>query len=577
MKYYGHLSYEPKGRAWKIGAEPHVIIRIKRVFPRISTMEFGEVTIAHSGEVAQDLHWFITRYPMKMTEKDRSFLRRQGKAHKTEIATLEELVGGVYQPRKFKLAVPARHYQRLGADLYLRKGSLLLADDLGLGKTVTAIASFMDKRTLPAVVVSLAGTMPAQWERMINRFAPDLFTHVIEKRDPYRLPKRDGRTPDVLIITYYKLPSWQQILAAYGSSVVFDECQELRRTGSCKYDAAREVARHVQFRFGLSATPIYNYGGEIFNVLDVLSEGILGPRDEFTREWCSDNGRHSTLRSPKAFGSWMADNHVMLRRTRRDVGAELPPLTRIPHFVDYDIDALDKVQDKASELARIILDRDRAELYRGERMHAAEELSNTLRQATGIAKARHVAEFLRLLLESGERVLVYAWHRAVYDILGERLKEYHPVFYTGHESVAQKTTSLNAFMNRRANLLFMSLRAGAGIDGLQEVCRTVVFAELDWSSGVHEQDIGRIFRDGQKDPVSAYFVVSEGGSDPIVAERLGLKQEQVDGIRDPKGTNEMPGLLEADARKTADLATHYLEQIKGKKGRKRNSLETAKC
>ncbi len=137
MRYYGHLCYEPKGREWKIGGEPHVIIRIKRVFPRISSMQFGEVTIAHSGEVAQDLHWFIGRYPMKMADKDRAFLRRQRKAHKTEIATLDDLVGGSYTPRKFKLAVPARHYQRLGADLYLRKGFLLLADELGLGKTVT--------------------------------------------------------------------------------------------------------------------------------------------------------------------------------------------------------------------------------------------------------------------------------------------------------------------------------------------------------------------------------------------------------------------------------------------------------
>ena len=439
---------------------------------------------------------------------------------------------------------------------------------------MTAIASFMDKRTLPAVVVSLAGTMPAQWEGMVNRFAPDLFTHIINKRDPYPLPKRNGRTPDVLIITYYKLEGWQQVLAAYGNSIVFDECQELRRSGSCKYVAATEIARNMTFRLGLSATPIYNYGGEIFNVCNVLSEGVFGPRSEFNREWCTDYGRHTTLRSPKAFGSWMADNHVMLRRTRRDVGAELPPLTRIPHFVDYDIDALDEVDDKASELAHIILDRDRKELYRGERMNADAQLNNTLRQATGISKAPHVAEFLRLLLESGERVLVYAWHRAVYDIFAERLKEYRPVFFTGEESVVQKAKSLNAFMSRETNLMFMSLRAGAGIDGLQGVCRTVVFAELDWTDGVHEQCIGRIFRDGQKDPVSAYFLVSEGGSDPLVAETVGIKREQVEGIRNPKGEAEAPGLLETSVRKTADLATYYLEQIKRKKGRKRRPLET---
>jgi hypothetical protein len=61
----------------------------------------------------------------------------------------------------------------------------------------------------------------------------------------------------------------------------------------------------------------------------------------------------------------------------------------------------------------------------------------------------------------------------------------------------------------------------------------VVFGELDWSPAVHEQDIGRVYRDGQKDPVCAYYMVSDYGSDPIVVDVLGLKREQVEGIRDP--------------------------------------------
>src|SRR5690606_35760907 len=81
--------------------------------------------------------------------------------------------------------------------------------------------------------------------------------------------------------------------------------------------------------------------------------------------------------------------------------------------------------------------------------------------------------------------------------------------------------------------MVMSLRSGAGVDGLQEVCNTVVFGELDWSPGAHEQCIGRVHRDGQSQPTMAYFLTASDGSDPIMVEVLGVKREQIEGVRNP--------------------------------------------
>jgi SNF2 family DNA or RNA helicase len=78
--------------------------------------------------------------------------------------------------------------------------------------------------------------------------------------------------------------------------------------------------------------------------------------------------------------------------------------------------------------------------------------------------------------------------------------------------------------------MIMSVRAGAGLDGLQRSCRTVVVGELDWSPKVHDQAIGRVHRDGQRDPVLAYLMVSAEGSDPVVADVLGLKEVQAAGV-----------------------------------------------
>jgi len=222
----------------------------------------------------------------------------------------------------------------------------------------------------------------------------------------------------------------------------------------------------------------------------------------------------------------------MLRRTRKDVGRELPACQTIAHHVDCDAAALDKVSRSCAELAKLILAQ--GESHRGAKMLASEELSNQLRQATGIAKAPYVAEFVRLLVSSGESVVLYGWHRDVYSIWLDRLADLAPVMYTGSESAAAKDAARLAFVSGERKVIIISLRSGAGLDGLQQVCRTVVFGELDWSPGVHEQCIGRVSRDGQADPVAAYFLISEEGSDPIMAEVLGLKREQSEGIRDPQ-------------------------------------------
>ena len=56
---------------------------------------------------------------------------------------------------------------------------------------------------------------------------------------------------------------------------------------------------------------------------------------------------------------------------------------------------------------------------------------------------------------------------------------------------------------------------------------------MAWSPGVHEQCIGRVHRDGQQEPVQAFFLISNTGSDPVVSDVLGVKREQIEGVRNP--------------------------------------------
>jgi SNF2 family DNA or RNA helicase len=372
--------------------------------------------------------------------------------------------------------------------------------------------------------------------------------------------------PDVLIINYHKLRTWAETLAGVVRSITFDEGQELRRSGSkgepsAKYEAAMHVAKHCDFRWALTATPIYNYGIEFYNVLAVLRPDALGERAEFIREWCVSDGDadKAEIKDPKAFGTYLRESGLMLRRTRKDVARELPAITRGEYHCDTDDNALAEAEDAAAELARIILAKDTAWSARGQ---ATRDLDWRLRQATGVAKAAHVASFVKMLVESGEKVVLYGWHREVYALWLAQLRDLHPVMFTGSESPTQKEAAREAFVNGDAKVLIMSLRAGAGLDGLQYVCRTVVFGELDWSPGVHHQAEGRVFRDGQADPVSVYYLVSDSGSDPFLSETLGLKRGQIESVIDPDA--ELVTQLSSNA---ADgirrIAEKYLEKSRG--------------
>jgi SNF2 family DNA or RNA helicase len=572
MKTYGTIGYK-KG-TWRVEPVPYVLTKLKRVFPRVSKRTHGRAIITDTPEVCRELEWFLTRYPMEwLRETDRDHLRVQADRHREAEEGFEGLLSGARDPRVFNTKLPLRRYQQVGADACLQTRGLLVADEVGLGNTAIASGVLCDPRTRPALVVTLAH-LPRQWEAEIKKFNPSLRTHVLKTSAPYDLrisvhrrvngqqvPLINDGHPDVLISTYHKLAGWADVLAGKVKSVIFDEVQELRRgEASHKGTAAYHIADAADYRVGLSATPIYNYGGEFHNVMRALCPGALGSWNEFCEEWCGGyvnrNGQ-SSIKDPKGFGSYLRDQHLMIRRTRSEVGRELPSLQNVAHYVDCDSDTIARIETSATELARVIMAA-HGDTERGEKMRASEELSNLVRQATGIAKAPYVAEFVKMLLEQGEPVLLGAWHREVYEILLSRLAAYNPVMYTGTESAAAKYRAQEAFVRGETNLMLMSLRSGAGIDGLQHRCRTVVYGELDWSPGVHEQFSGRVHRDGQKDPVIAYYLIAEDGSDPVVADVLGVKRGQIVGVTDPD--KELVERLDVGADHVRKLAERYLRR-----------------
>ena len=217
----------------------------------------------------------------------------------------------------------------------------------------------------------------------------------------------------------------------------------------------------------------------------------------------------------------------MIRRTRSGVGLELPEVSRSTIDIDADPAGFDDIAVEVVALAQSLVN---PETLSSDRWRISGEFDWRLRRATGVAKAAYVAEFVRMVIETGEPVLLGGWHHDVYEIWADKLKDLNPAFFTGKETPKQKEATKQAFLNGDTDLMIMSLRSGAGTDGLQKRASTVVFGELDWSPAVHDQFIGRLNRDGAIAPVQAFFMVSGQGADPAMVEVLQLKRQQAEAL-----------------------------------------------
>lgn len=535
MKTHGRLLYGDDGlgtAAWGLTVTPNVAIRAKRVFARTYQGRTGIITLSDTPENALELEWFLQRFPLEAEQPILDYLHSRAEEWRTREQQVEAILAANADlsadwPRD--PARPPRHYQEQAVAMMRVTKRMLLADDVGLGKSFSALLLLLDPDALPALVVTLTH-LPTQWLGELDASLPWLNGYALRTGRPTDKIVAKTNDAQVIVSNYHKLQGWRDHLAGRIKTVVFDEVQELRHSGTLKFTAAAQIADKADYVVGLSATPIHNYGGEMHNVMEVIKPGGLGTRIEFLREWCGV-GVNTIVEDPRALGVHLRDEGLMLRRTRKDVHRELPEPLQIEHEVPHDSEAIDAVSYDVAAMAALVLD---TEASRQDRWQAAGDLDWRMRQATGIAKAPYVAEFVRLLLESEEKVVLYGWHRDVYAIWMSALADMRPVMYTGSESPTQKNAAFRRFHDDPSCRVFMcSLRAGAGLDGLQDTASVCVFGELDWSPNVHWQAIGRLARDGQEATVVAYYLTTDTGSDPVISQVLDIKRMQSMPMMDP--------------------------------------------
>ena len=516
----GTLSYNRRSKCWVVKGDPSVTEVCKRLFPGSAGSRRGEARFTAHRRAVGDLCWLMMRFPLEIKASDRALWEKAvtgAREYAVRQAKLSTMPVRMTPPDGAFLGT-LRPFQEEGLSYLCSHDRCLLADEMGLGKTVQALAFLSSTGSLPALVIPPAH-LTRNWQEETLRFlrvdgkAPRV--HTIRGLKPYDLPEAD-----VYIMHYLLLRGWKSVLPTLPfRSVIFDEIQELRHNGTGKYSAASLLSEACENAIGLSGTPIYNQGGEIWNVVNILDFHFLGDWESFSREWCYGYNSAMVVR-PELLGEHLRREGLMLRRLKSEVLTELAPKRRLVQEIDWDDAVYRELMKSVAEQLRLL----RATDDPSRRALIEDAICQQQRQATGVAKAPFVCAFVKALVESGERVLLMAHHHAVMDIYKRELRALHPGFITGRETDKQKDAAVSAFMSGKSDLVCISLRSASGLNLQQATC--VVFGELDWSPAVHSQAEDRAHRIGQTDSLLCYYLVSPRGSDRDMQDALGLKVSQ---------------------------------------------------
>ena len=553
---YGVISYNRRSKCWVVKGDPSVTEMCKRLFPGSAGSRRGEARFTAHRRMVGEMCWLMLRFPLEVKPADRALWDKavaDVRAHavrKAQAARMPQLMS----PPEGTFQGELKTFQQEGLAFLLQHERCLLADEMGLGKTVQALAWLATGGHFPALVIPPAH-LTRNWQEEAARFLrlngqpPRI--HVIRGLTPYDLPEAD-----IYVMHYLLLRGWKEVLPSLPvRAVIFDEIQELRHAGTEKYSAASLLSESCEQVIGLSGTPIYNKGGEIWNVINILDFHFLGDWESFSREWCYGYGSAVVIK-PDLLGDYLRREGLMLRRTKQEVLKELPPKRRLVQELDWN----DKVYARlmAPVLPELLRWRTDGTLTASQRAMLEESISLHARQATGVAKAPYVCQFVRALLDGGEKVLLFAHHHEVMDTYRKELKAFSPGFITGRETSAMKDRAVERFMTGRTDVLCISLRAASGLNLQRATC--VIFGELDWSPAVHSQAEDRAHRMGQEDSLLCYYLVAPQGSDAAMQEALGLKVSQFVGLMgDAPATQAETAEAAHQARKHVEMIAAQME------------------
>ncbi len=476
-------------------------------------------------------------------------------------------------------------YQRAGIAFALARPNMLIGDDMGLGKTAQAIGFVNADESLRKVLVICPASLARNWVREFGFFGSrPLSTGIATMKE---VPGTD-----IVIATYdvfsRSTAAAEAIRAATWDVLVLDEAHFLKN-GESKRTRAILGANGIQVskrRIYLTGTPVTNRPIELWPLVHSLAPAEFDDKFSFARRYCNahrnDYGWDFSGASNLEELQDRLRATVMVRRLKKDVLTELPPKRRQMIELPADTPELraalrTEAESEAGQDARLA--RLRAAVADSEKdgqdyqaavqaLRAGAHVRFTelarVRHLTAMAKAPVVAGHVREVVEAGAKVLVFAHHKDVVDILRRALADPGVVEITGGTAPAKRQGIVDRFQQDPEIRVFVGNIMAAGVGLTLTASAHVVFAELDWAPGNLSQAEDRAHRLGQRNAVLVQHLVLEGSIDAKMAKTVMAKQEVIDAALD---NVEDP---EERARRIAEFQAAFDAEVEG-------ALESAKA
>jgi SNF2 family DNA or RNA helicase len=423
----------------------------------------------------------------------------------------------------------------------------LIADPPGLGKTLSAIAlinCFVPKR----VLIICPASLKLNWAREWNKFT------VHDQMSVGIVSSKAWVQADVTIINYDLIQRYHaELVAVTWDYVVIDEAHYLKNPDAKRTKlvfgkaAKRRPLKGIPRKrlLLLTGTPMTNRPIDLWQICQVADPQGLG-KDYFwfVKRYCA------AWKSPWGLDVSGASNleelgrklrSFMIRHEKDILG--LPP--KIRSVIELPTDGLGvaallkreaelyerlkaqpdidlEAEDFEDQVARL------AAQAKPSQVQMMTDLAAT-RQEVALKKLPMVIQFVDNLIEQGEKVVVFVYHRAVAKALQDRYSN-SAVLITGDTPEKRRQEAVDAFQtDPGVSLLIGQIRA-AGVGLTLTASRTEVFAELDYVPANLEQAEDRVHRISQDRIVNIYYLVLQASLDATIAEKVVEKRKNIDTV-----------------------------------------------
>jgi SWI/SNF-related matrix-associated actin-dependent regulator 1 of chromatin subfamily A len=451
--------------------------------------------------------------------------------HGDPIAATAAVLGGELAP-----------FQWAGVRYVLDARRAFLADEQGLGKTVEALAALEADGAYPAIVVCPA-SMKLGWQREAERWLPHRSTVVVEGR-PAVPP-----SGEITILNYEIVAAHREALARRGArAIVVDESHYCKNPRAKRTQAVRKLAAAVApdgLRLALTGTPVLNHADELISQLRVIGRlEDFGSGARFSNQF---RGRLSEERL-----HWHLRRRCFVRRLKADVLPQLPAkrqvvvpvaLTNTAEYQLAERDVIEWLRTQPLDLSE--LNARIAATLRAERLAQL----GTLQRLAARGKLAAALAWIEDFLASGEPLVVFARHVEVQEAVVARFPQ--ALHLLGKDSLRDREASIAAFQDPEGPALIVGATRVAAQGITLTRASNVAFLELEWTPAMHDQAEDRCHRIGQRDAVTAWYLLAAGTIDETMARLIQSKRAHVAAVTDGR-ILDGDGLVEAVVRELRD-------------------------